>query len=241
MDKLRVIFGLLIIILASCEDSLYSDGDKTRKEVSLDYFYRLDINEIFDVSLLSDTINAIEIFAGENIIDLISADVVDSVLRLSYNNKWGFVHPTRKIKLTVHHTNLVTININEPSFVRTLNPLTGYVGIAVPAREAEIDVELDCYHFLFYTHQSTFGEYTFRGAAGFAVFLGYKASIIHADSLIAREIYIEHFSIGNFYVNATESLTVKLFNTGNVYYRGEPEIINEERNAEGRLIKLEDY
>ncbi len=232
----------LLMVLSSCEDSYcpLNYGKETELSYYVDPFMIMEINDIFDVFLLKDTIDRIVIKAGENVIDKLTPGVQDSVLLLSSGNSCAFLHPSEKrVRVVIHYTILKTIYINEPAFVKTLKPVTGNFCIAATARMAETDVEVDCHNFLFYTHYNTFGVYRFRGVADNVDLHGYKGTVIRADSLYGRNTSVKHNSTGDFHVTATENLNVSLYNSGNVYYTGDPEVFINELSSSGRLVKVD--
>ena len=59
---------------------------------------------------------------------------------------------------------------------------------------------------------------------------------LHFENLEGNEVVVTHHGLSNVFVNARDVLNVKLFCSGNVYYRGNPSI-TEERYAKGKLYR----
>jgi hypothetical protein len=237
---IRIIPILFVLfILSSCEKNncFRNFGNPTTIEFPVDSFTQLDINDVFHVYTVHDSVNKVEIIAGENIIDQVQAMVTDNVLSLSFCQQCRFMNPSSTIDIYVHYISLNTIHIYEPSYLNTLDSLTGDVTVTVPGSMAETDLKFNCSSLVFYTSWESNGVYHLSGKAGTAHLYAYKGSVIHADSLFVDNNNVYNYSIGNIYVTAIKSINAWMNNYGNIYYHGEPEPVINEQTSKGRLIR----
>ena len=237
---IRIIPILFILfVLSSCEkyNCFRNFGKPTTIEFPVDSFVELEINDVFHVYTVHDSINKVEIKAGENIIGQVQAKVSDNVLSLSFCQQCRFMNPASTIDIYVHYISLNTIHINEPSYLNTLDSLTGDVTVTVPGSMAETDLKFNCSSLVFYTSWESNGVYKLSGYAGIAHLYAYKGSVIHADSLTVDNNNVYNYSIGDIYATATKTMNAWMNNYGNIYYHGEPEPVINEQSSKGSLIR----
>jgi hypothetical protein len=102
----------------------------------------------------------------------------------------------------------------------------------------ESDLILNCNYFRFDDSYSTLGLFKFRGKAGKSRFYVNYGSSVDAAELVSERADIYLKTTGDVYINVTEHLRVWIWGPGNIYYSGNPALVEimEERSS-GKLIK----
>ncbi len=115
------IFSVFISFTVISQQKIKGNGILTTKKTPLDVFYKADLNNDFEITLIKSNESAIEIETDENIHNAIKFSVVDSVLVLKTYNK---IKPKKGLKITIFCTNtLREIKINDDVEIETLNTI----------------------------------------------------------------------------------------------------------------------
>ncbi len=236
--KNYIIASVFVILLGRCEADrcLHSAGKKIKVRVETGDFKQIEIMNMFHVILVQDTVEFVEIEAGENEIEYIHAENTDGILFLDDENKCFWLRDYELIRVYVHIDDIDNLNIQEVSLLTSHVPITDHFQIGVQARLAEADLEYDSEVVAFYTNKTTGGRYKFKGHSERCFLYSTYSSVIQADSLITQHADIYNHSIGNISIHVTNSLHVEITNSGNVYYSGEVTDIEQEISSTGKLI-----
>ncbi len=115
------IFSVFISFTVISQQKIKGNGILTTKKTPLDVFYKADLNNDFEITLIKSNESAIEIETDENIHNAIKFSVVDSVLVLKTYNK---IKPKKGLKITIFCTNtLREIQIDDDVEIETLNTI----------------------------------------------------------------------------------------------------------------------
>jgi hypothetical protein len=238
-------FSVFLIFFTSCtfyackpDNCFYGTGSTEKVKVETGLFHTLRIGAMYNIILVQDTTYFIEYSGGQTVLEYVQTHISDSVLSLNYSNSCFFIRDYDKIECIIHFVGLQKIEVGEACSIKSLNTITSDLYLIVSSPMAEVDIHIDNQSLFFYTHHSTGGIYTFSGKTDRSGLLGYHTSKIDASKLDSRETYIENHSIADYYVSAREKLTVGIFNKGNVFYYGSPEIILDSINGSGRVIPV---
>ena len=108
-------FFLVPIFFISCKKEedrscFKTTGSIIDKIIPLGSFSKIDLGPYIQYELIQDTINFIEISAGENIINFISSDIEEGKLVIENNNKCRFLrYKKEKVTAKIHFTTLNSI------------------------------------------------------------------------------------------------------------------------------------
>jgi hypothetical protein len=250
VDNLKILMsirlGLWLLILSlflSCKDNaLFDSGPTVTREVTIaEYFSSIDIENMFDITLVQDTVKKVLVTCGKNLQSYVSVSVKDSILVLDHNAKYNWSRKYEKIKLEVHLIVTPHIDIYEPVNLKTRGILKGGNFILKDwGRVSEVDISLDVNSCELYMASDNFGYFKIKGKSSSAYFEGWGTCQVRADSLILNYCHVKHRGMGNVYVNVTGQLIVSLEFTGNVCYTGNPsQIVIEQQKSSGQLINMQ--
>jgi hypothetical protein len=229
----------ILIIFVSCQsDNCFKGaGSEGYIHIETGYFKDITFNGMFDVILVQDSMCYLDVNGGKNMIPYVNAQNTDSSLWVENSNGCLFLKDYEKIKVFVHFKDIEQAEFKVPCNIRSEIPLTDDFTIVVSADLAEINIELNNNHFAFYDFHTSAGDYTFRGKSSICYLAGYYTSRINASELKVENMYIESHSIVDFYVNSEKSLHVKIFDRGNVYFYGNPEVVIDTLAGKGNVFK----
>ncbi|OFX83282.1 MAG: hypothetical protein A2W99_12290 [Bacteroidetes bacterium GWF2_33_16] len=217
-----------------------NSGDINRIDVQVEEFKEIFINDIFDVYLYQDSICKLSIEGGSNLLPEISYKVTDGKLTVSNKNTAQWSRDYEKIKLHISVNKLLYLYLKESSKIHSVDTIiTPQLEVYSITDYADIYLMVKCDNFYF-VNEGTSGAYIeLKGSSqNFNSWIRASA-ILKADEFFSENVIIETESIGDCYVYATKKLTVKINNSGNIYYTGNPEtIILLNDRAKQQLIEI---
>jgi hypothetical protein len=103
----------------------------------------------------------------------------------------------------------------------------------------DLDVCLDVNTFYIAVSSDDYGIYKLRGKANYGDFTARGSIFVYAGDMEIKNCNVYTKSIGDFYLNVSEKLTANLVSTGNIYYKGNPEVVVESQKSGGKVIAWE--
>jgi Protein of unknown function (DUF2807). len=203
-------------------------------------FSIIDFQNIFDTTIVPDTVNKIIITCGENLQPKVTANIQDGTLTLNHSEKYDWSREYKHIQIELHLNFSPTVYIHAPISLKTKGTIKGDNFTLIDfMKVSEVDVSVDVNSCGIYMSSDNFGYFKIKGRCNNADLWGWGSAIVRADSLLAKDCHIKHRGFNDVYVNVSGRLSVSLEYSGNVYYSGTPsEIIIENQLSSGRLIKL---
>ncbi len=240
----KVVFYCILLLpllyVTSCNKALFNAGETVTKEVRIDsVFSSIDIENMFDITLVNDTVNKVLVTCGENLQPFVSITAKNGILYFNNSAKENWSRSYQKIKLEVHLTFGPRIDIHEPISLKTKGVFTcNNFSIIDFWKISEVDVNIDANFCGIYMSSDNFGYFKIKGKAQTADIWGWGSAYVMADSLVSQNCHVLQRGMADVHVNVSGQLSVSLEFTGNVYYTGNPaEIIIENQTSTGRLIK----
>lgn len=242
--KYKYIFIGLIVLLTACEkenlfDLFKSTGDIVIEKREIKNFTSIGLHDRINLFLVQDTVEYLEIEAGENLLNSIDTKVNNGRLEIENNNRANFVRSYKKeVNATVHYKSLRSIIYDGAGSINTLNTMQSSYFEFVQydgSGDYKFNLVVDTLRWLAHTGP---GNATFIGKASDAYFYASGQSILHAENLQTINTSVNSAGLGDFYVNASISINAEIYFNGNVYYRGDPTSIFRSGLGEGQLIKL---
>lgn len=238
----RTIYILFLLILFSCNDALFNEGSIITQNIDINDFDEIYVEDIFEIYLIQDTICKIEAKGGSNLLPNLIFNVdVNKRLTISNNNSANWSRDYNKIELYISVDTLKYLRINEPSQVISKNTLiTPELTLLSIADFAEIELELDCNHCYVVNSGTSGGAINLMGKTNSFSFWARASLQLNAENFYANSISVKSESIGDCRINVSKELSVEILKSGNVYYKGDPEIIKYvNENARNKLIKMD--
>jgi hypothetical protein len=238
---------IVFLLFAGCKegDNTFNCFEQSGNMVTITKFpgsFRaVIINDIFDVTLVQDSVDFVEITCGDNLAGDVELTVITDSLFLKNNNRCSWVREYTKIKVTIHFVNLKLLVTGCSCSVNTKGPIySDDLMVAATGGFSEVDLELNTRQIYFYNNKEVTGIYKFRGNTQQAVLRTFGTASLFSDSLNAINLKAENNSVADMKVFATEKLEAILTSNGNIYYYGNPTQVDLlEQSSSGKLIKAE--
>jgi len=198
----------------------------------------LVLEDDINVVLIQDSTDQIVLNSYSNLINFITFETVDTLLKVQNTNGCHFLR-NRDIEntLEVHYTDFEMIELNGNGSLTNEGTLDlQRFELLSYESHSTIDLNLNCSNlvcaFFYGTVQATFtgnGTYTSILQSGF--------SWVDASNFIGPSMHAFNGSTGDLKVNATQDLDVELKAFGDIIYTGSPNINIIDHSGEGSLIE----
>jgi hypothetical protein len=234
----KYIYILFILFTISCDES----SDITSKNIEISDFNQIYVNDIFDINLIQDSVCKIEIVAESNLIPELKFEVDENkILIITNNNTARWATNYNKPILNISIDTLWFITVNSPSKIKSQNTLiTPELKIMSTAEYSDVDLNINCDNFYFACSETSGGKLYIEGITNNFTANQRGSYEINAESFISNYVYISQESIANCKVHVLKELTIEIFRSGFIYYKGDPyqiDFLNEK--AKDQLVKLD--
>lgn len=238
-------FGALLVLHA-CEGKFmggcFAGSGQTSVEIrTLPAFSKLEVNDVLNVELVQDSLNRVEIVAGEKELQHISTQVMaDGTLKLSNANKCRMFSDYSFPLIKVHYKQLDTLHVKGQNRIVTADTMHfDALAITVYSELADLDLTLDGRRFYFRTDvAATSGLMRFSGKTYYSYYAIKGYLHIDATRFVNQQIYVATESTGNVNISAFEKLWCEFHSIGNVVCPKYPESVDivEDKGYGGKLV-----
>lgn len=231
-----VISCMLVLALVSCkEKAVQGDGNVIRHEVEIDIYNEIKVEGAIDIvyEAKPDEAAFLEVEGDDNIIPLIDVKVKKRTLVVKARES---INPSR-----------LTVYTNSPSlkYIETKGASKVDVKGAVAGEEFKLELkgtgDFKADNLVFEK-----AEFKLQGAAGVTMAgqidkAKYEISgtgNVHAADMIVNDLECKIKGSGDMSVNATEKMSVEISGTGNISYKGNPQITKQKIKGAGMVRVL---
>lgn len=237
--KIYILFILGTLIIYSCDELWLDNGKIITKELHLEDFAEISINDMYDIELIQDTINKIKITGGSKIIAKLDINIKNSILEINTSSHSDWAHDYDRIKLTIYFTELEKITLNEPCSLYSNDTIRiEKLTLHALAEYADINLLVNIKDLHFANSESSAGVYIINGYSDNFTCWVRGSGILKALNLDAQNAFLRSQSICDCYIHVKKNLKVLFENKGKIYYIGNPTIVNETPNYASQLIQL---
>ena len=197
-----------------------------------------NVNLIFTNRLDSGTIM---VSAGENIISKISTEFDNNTLVIKNKNKFNWtrdLNPDIRVYLpcygieNIYHESVGTIRCDTSLTGNTLQ-------IDVSYGNGIIDMELFYNHITLYNTSGGITDVILKGQCNNLEIYHTNSAPFDCKKLQTKTAKVTETGIQNCFVSVSERLEPAITNYGNIYYYGNPKIVNSTNTGKGKLIQGE--
>jgi hypothetical protein len=236
---LKAIF--IVFLFNSCQkDCFFATGQETSEERSVEDFYYIQLWDNIDLELTFDTINKLQLVAGENILDNIETTTENGVLRISNQNRCNWLRSYSKpirvelrlkriYELEVHGTgNIVCTNtLKADSLMLNIWDAAGKIDLNIDTKKSTIRYHIGI------------AEVYYSGKTRLSYVSSNSFGPVDARNLQSEQTYISTIGSNNNYVWATEILEATIGASGNIYYKENPRILRTFIKGSGEVKQIE--
>lgn len=239
-------FGIIFFMAAflGCDspdvpDFCKSIGDEVTQEWHFNSLITVfHINDAFDVSLVKDTAEYAIVTCGKNLIDKVKWQITNpNTVEFTNDNACRIVRNYEGVpKVEIHYTySDLNVYVNGSCRVHSSDSVD-VKRVVFTERIGNLDIITNAPEFVLEVWFGT-GRYYVSGKTDCFRCEPRYSAIVDASQLSVKKAFVDNYSTGDVYVNPTDSLTAKIFWTGDIIYGGNPGIKLLENPGKGGLIK----
>lgn len=237
------VFAILATLTACKKDNMYDLFKATGPDVTrvryVTGFNRIKLDDKIDVYLSQGPYD-VRIVAGQNLQMNIRAEVTDNATLYIHNdNKFNFIRSqTRRIKVYVTAPNIYHIWNLGVGTIRCSGTLTQDSIATRSESSGDIYLDVNVHHLNTSSHGN--GDVYVTGQADTSYHYMFGTNYLQmANCAIQKYIFIETISSGYAKIQAPANgpIEANIWQSGNIYYTGNPTATNYQRHAKGDLIK----
>ena len=213
-------------------------GETLIENRTVNNFTTIQVFDKIDVYYTQDTTSttcSVKVVTGKNLMSSITTEVNNGVLQIINLNKCNFVRGSH---------NDVTVYITSPPVKTFIQDGVGNLygtntvkgdSIQIYLRNSgDIHLHVNTNHFA--SHAHGVGDLYVDGNAPDYYSYSVGQGFIHAQNLSTTTAYMYYSSNGEARINVAGQLTAVLPSTGNVYYSGNPGVVQRTGTGSGKLI-----
>lgn len=237
--KLLKYFVFLFIISSCQKPGCLTEAGPVEKVVrNAAGFNQIVLHDNINLVLTQDTTESIVVEGGKNLIPHIATTIEQNILTLKNNVSCkGLRSPGEIITVYVSVKALEQLDYNGSGDVTGTNTLVSNKLFIYSYNGAgNINLHLQTHVAGVYIHQEN-ADVTLSGSSNeFFTYTNARGTIDLKD-LEVRKMVIEYGSVRNAALHVTESLDAIIYHTGNLYYKGNPQV-KLQTHSTGRLLRL---
>ncbi len=238
----------LALTLFACDsedvnDCFQTAGDMARVELTVPTFDRIRVNDLLELVIVEGPEQRVEVETGENLLNDITATVVDGQLLLNNNNQCNFVRDFGISKVIVTTPVLTEIRSATRFDVRsegvltfpdiTLFSDTFFAPETAAVGNFYLNIDNESVRVVFNNLSNLFIQ---GRTQNFEVRFAAGNSRLEGHNFIADRIDIFQRSSNDMIVHPINAITGSILSTGNVIAVNRPELVDVEQPYRGRLI-----
>lgn len=242
MKKTFLSLVVMAILLQGCQkedfcNCLESTGSRTSETRFPGSFNTIILNNNIDVILVPDSLEFVEIICGKNLMDGISTKVSSYTLEVGNNNKCNWLRDFQnEFIVKVHFKSISQITYNGSGNLTCSDTLrenflkveswngTGHLNFLINGGEVQLKL-----------HTGP-ADISASGKAGVLYLYTAGNGFIRAADLESDYVNVATRSTGDCEVFAKTELGVNIDYNGDVFYKGNPPLINKSVTGTGKLI-----
>lgn len=237
--RLWYLLFVLIICFWCCTD----EYEEVTKTLSISPYSILEIESVFSIYLVEDTVYSVTIVGHKDVVNQIEATVNDGVLTLKDNNKQKWLHPSQnKVKIYVHSPEHYRIDARTSYALRSVNTIKSeqlWIVNDVNVKVSEIDLMIDCRFTLYWNNYTAGGRLVLRGKSEGVQIDNHALHTINSTELEVQSGIVNNYAQGDCRIYIAQRLEYQVHGPGNIYlYGNPPEIVLLQQTSTGRLIEV---
>ncbi|MBQ8761032.1 MAG: DUF2807 domain-containing protein [Bacteroidales bacterium] len=244
--KRFIIIALILISCVSCKKAPLTNGDIVSRTTELSSFNTINIYDNIDVNLIKSDTFKIEITTGDNLIENIVCEVADSILTLRNENIMNWIrsydYPLSAniyfkddIK-KIYYESVGHLKSDDYICDDTLSNLT----LTLMQGSGDINLRFNCRSFSLFSNDKCTNKINLEGKSSYGTINQRGLGPIYAEEMSCRNLSVHSTDVNDIYVNCRDNLSVQIYHSGNVYYKGHPEInLYIAPNARGKLVSID--
>lgn len=221
-------------------DCFKSTGKETSETRSAGVFDKIILNDNVNLVLSQGSSPSIYVKGGENVLKKVKTDISDGVLNIENQNSCNWVRSfDKEITVYVNLELLHEIEYRGSGDIHCTNTIIGdSLKLNVWEGAGEVNMQIEMQRNYIYFHIGT-ADINYSGFSPLSYVALSSFGPIDARELETDFTYISNTGSNNCYIWAHTRIEASIGSLGDIYYKGNPDIILN-TIGEGRMIKLEE-
>ena len=230
---------LFAFILTACKkenrcDCIKRTGDIIQETRDISGFTQVQTEENVNVFITQDSVSKVIVEAGENIVPLITTEVVGNTLVCGNRNRCNWTRSYKKpLNIYVHLPKLTLLEAGGTGNVKSTNTIETPALYISATSSGNVDLTIQATQLTTSLHGNA--DLTLHGYSSH-----HDCSVLGTAYLLAGELhtdytYIHIDSLGQSYVNVSDLLICKLDLKGDLFCYGNPKTVDYQYSNTGRL------
>ena len=246
MRKIWILILVSFIFLLSCEkgstpDCLKSTGTLIEEEREVADFNRILLRHNVNLHLRQTQQNKITVKAGSNLMGKISTRVNESgQLEIRNDNSCNWVRSYETpIDVYLDFIRLDSLEYRSTGDVTNegiIRQDTLKIDVLEGAGSIELNIDADV---LYCGLNYGTADIRIKGNCEISYLYSAGFGLIDNGELVSKFVYVNNRSSNDLYLKVTTELGATIENIGNIYYSGNPPVVNLNQIGTGKLIKLD--
>jgi hypothetical protein len=236
--KIFLKLSIIGIFLISCsKEVIWDEGEVAIRTVRTVKYDTIEFRGIFDVLLVQDTIDFVNIFCGENLINHVRTHQKRRYIEISESSEMNWTRNYKRTLVEMHFTQISQIYIHEGVSMKSSAPVKSpFLSIHDYSGVSEIEIEVDCSGFALSVLRDNFGIYKINGTSGYTRLESDGSAHFRTENLVTDSCHINHNGIGDCYVNAKRILEGNITGIGRLFYKNYSSLLVNIENNKGKII-----
>ncbi|PWL24086.1 MAG: hypothetical protein DCO96_14960 [Fluviicola sp. XM-24bin1] len=236
---ISVVFVFIGCKKAEDRRCMKSAGPETEVTRELGAFHGLFIGPNINIVLIQDTEDKVVIKGGANLVNFITSDINDGVLRIFNENKCNFLRSYKhEVTVEVHYTGISFIEFEGTKPMTTQGTISGN-NLVIVIRDGAglMDLDLD-YNNVSLTITNGWGNFDFSGNTA-TLTLNIRSNGFGStyDLNVSNTVDVISNTAGLLKINTEGAdCNIQLQSTGDVWYIGNPNSLDASELGSGTLI-----
>lgn len=233
--KLFFLSALFFTVIGTAQTKVKGNGNVVSEKRNVANYDEINVSGDFDINLVSGTEGAITIEGESNVIPYVKVVVSDNVLKIFSENKVN-ISTKKGIVVTVPFEQISALSLSGSGDILTENT------IVAPVFKAKLsgsgDLTLDLKSSDLEVGLSGSGDISLKGTADNFVSKTSGSGDIDAIDLVAKKATVSISGSGDVKVNCSENLYARVSGSGDIEYKGEPQIKDTKVSGSGDISKI---
>ncbi|OQA95796.1 MAG: hypothetical protein BWY22_02021 [Bacteroidetes bacterium ADurb.Bin217] len=224
----HIIFYILgICCLVSCIDStcMQTRGKEQHITHNVDTFSTLNIYGMFDVCIIPDSINYIQIHGGSNQLQLCEFKENNSTISLYNYSQCGFFKQFKHVGVRIHCSHLDSIYIFSACRLRT-DTISRNLFVSAQTEMIDASLELENNQTSIQTYYKAGGNIQINGSSKKCKIIANYTLSLNCDNFTAQYLSIQNNTNRTIIVNS-DTLQASTSKSGKILYSGTPVIVSK--------------
>ena len=229
----------MTFLIVSCEMDKYADSI-TEVRYDFDLVRMINVKNDINVILVQDSLNYISVSAPEEMQELVKPEFKGDTIALTNNNKGKILNRYGyEVTVEVHFTDLKVLFLQGGGKISNIDTIQlDYLGIWTNGAigQMHMNCEIGNIHLGLSTGNI---EMVLKGKTDFLEIWTTSYVVMDFLKLDSKKVSIRNNSPTDCYVNVQEHLVSNVQSVGNVYYKGNPPVLEIKETGKGKTIKLQ--